>query len=545
MCNQIKTENIDSILIDLSTSQQKFNIETFKVLLENSCYYPASGTDTSPIKYLEEIQSFIYCDYIYDEDKWMNEIIKEMRGYELLFQEKLNITKFFDEHFLIKQSRKKAVEANGIKNRIYEQEILIDELHRSENNESLIQEKDNDINYLENRLHALNDIYTNNNLLESLLKKTTSYSQITIWKKNDRYLSIIYISAEAVHCYEQVFLNHKATPTVIAIIQPGHTMGGNWTNFFDSRSEFLETVRKGSLPKFMLIGSYEGFNNRYQVSYDHCNYEEVPESVKIIRDITSNDGHYVFCIKNKEHSRLDLKNKTTINEINFLLETVIFENWCLSINCQYCDNWNIRSVLAKLKQEDVVQAIKLFTEEFLKTHGDLFRFLVHEIRKSKNGNELIQRLDATPSYIQIQKNIQEDERYAKDARRKQEEEKERINFLKLSATPEAIAERKAIRKQLREIKTSSQRNRKELTKFFVADFITIINCRPDSELLHLVTGSENKITMKAAGGIVYERLLSFLKSSKISSDDKVLLKKLATEHSWHWKKLYKKLWLDY
>ena len=56
MLNQIKTENIDSILLDLSNNRQNFDNEIFKVLLENSCYYPASGTDTSPIKYLEKIQ---------------------------------------------------------------------------------------------------------------------------------------------------------------------------------------------------------------------------------------------------------------------------------------------------------------------------------------------------------------------------------------------------------------------------------------------------------------------------------------------------------
>ena len=90
MLNQIEVENIDSILHDLSNNTQKFNNAIFKVLLENSCYYPASGTDTSPIKYLGKIQSFIYCDYIYDVDRWTNQIIKEMDNYELIFQEKLN-----------------------------------------------------------------------------------------------------------------------------------------------------------------------------------------------------------------------------------------------------------------------------------------------------------------------------------------------------------------------------------------------------------------------------------------------------------------------
>jgi hypothetical protein len=105
MLDQIKTENLDSILSDLSSGQNKFNDEIFKVLLENSCYYPASDTDATPIKYLENIQSFISCDYIYDEDEWTNEISKEMDGYELVYKEKLNVTKFFNKHFLLKSCK--------------------------------------------------------------------------------------------------------------------------------------------------------------------------------------------------------------------------------------------------------------------------------------------------------------------------------------------------------------------------------------------------------------------------------------------------------
>jgi hypothetical protein len=499
MLHQIEIQNIDSILLDLSNNRQKFNKAIFQVLLENCCYYPASGTDTSPIKYLEKIQSFIYCDYIYDEDKWTNEIIKKMNSYELIFQERLNITKFFDTHFFVKNLEK-------------------------------------------NRLNK-------NNLLDSLLKRASNFSQITIWKKDEKYLSIIYISAEAVHCYEQIFLKNEVTPKVISIIQPGHTMGGNWTNFFDIKSEFLETVRKGLLPKYMLIGSYENVNHRYQITYDHCNFEEVSESRRTVRDSNSNDGHYVYIVKNKENMRLDLENKTKINEFDLLLETVIFENWCLSINCQHCNNWNIRSVLTKLQPEEMVQSIKLFSDVFLDTNNKLFRFLMHEIENFGNDKELIHTLNGTPSYIKYKQNIETDKIQAEEDLRinliRQEEENERKRLLKIAATPEAIAERKVIRKQLREIKTSHQRNKKQLTALLISDFIQKINQKHDSELLDFVTSSENKISMKAAGGIVYERLFNFLKTKEISNGERYLLIKLATNHSWHWKKLHKNLSLAF
>ena len=535
MLSQIKIENIDSILLDLSNNRQRFNNEILKVLLENSCYYPASGTDTSPIKYLEKIQSFIYCDYIYDVDRWTNQIIKEMENYELIFQEKLNISKTFDKHFFVRQHER----SKEIKREISELSYLINELHKSENNESLIQEKYHEINQLEAELYDLKDRRTNNNLLESLLERTNKFSHITIWEKNGKYLSIIYISAEAVHCYEQIFLKNKVTPKVISIIQPGHTMGGNWTNFFDIRSEFLQTVRKGPLPKYLLIGSYGNVNHRYQISYDQCNFEELIESRKTIQDINSNNGHYVYIVKNKENTRLDLANKTTINEFDLLLKTVIFEDWCLSINCHHCNNWNIRSVLTKLKPEVLVQSIKLFSDAFLDTNDKLFRFLMHEIENFENGKELIRLLYGTPSYKKFQINIETDKIQAEKDRRVnqiiQEEENERKRLLKIAATPEAIAERKVIRKQLREIKTTHQRNKKQLTSQLISDFIQIINQKPDSELLDFVICSENKISIKAAGGIVYERLLNFFKSKEISNDERYLLIKLATDHSWHWK----------
>ena len=541
MLTQIEIENIDSILLDISNNRQKFNNEIFKLLLENSCYYPASGTDTTPIKYLEKIQSFIYCDYIYDVDRWTNQIIKEMDNYELIFQEKLNISKTFDKHFFIRQherSKKIRLEISELKN-------LINELHKSENNESLIQEKYHEINQLEAELYDLKDRRTNNNLLESLLERTNQFSHITIWEKNGKYLSIIYISAEAVHCYEQIFPKNKVTPKVISIIQPGHTMGGNWTNFFDIRSEFLQAVHKGPLPKYLLIGSYGNVNHRYQIFYDQCNFEEVFESRRTVRDSISKDGHYVYIVKNKENTRLDLANKTKIYELDLLLKTVIFEDWCLSINCHHCNNWNIRSVLTKLKPEELVQSIKLFSDEFLDTNDKLFRFLMHEIENFENGNELTQLLYGTPSYLKFKENIETDKRQAEEDLRinliRQEAENERKRLLKIAATPEAIAERKVIRKQLREIKTFPQRNKKQLTALIIRDFIEKISQKSDSELLKFVISSENKISMKASGGIVYERLLNFFKSNEISNADRYLLIKLAAEHSWHWKKLYKNL----
>lgn len=485
MINNLETENIDSLLLDLSSGKTYFSSEYLNIILKNSCYYPASGTDVTPIFYFNSIQSFVYCDYTFGENEWIAKIAMELAGYELLNQQNINN--------LIKLNPINKISMGG-----YERQ------------------------------------------LQEIVKRVRSNSVLTIWKKGERYLTIIYISHEAVDLYKQIYLNNLITPKVIAIIQPGHTMGGNWTNFFDIKSAFFQTILCGQLPKYMLLGSYEGRNFHDQISFDRCNFVELSGSDETFRISTGEHGRYIFSVESKNLSRIDLNNNSEKN-FGLLLETAIDENWCLRINCRYCNNWNYRSVLNKLNPEEIIRNLKSFSEQFLRTHKNLFRFLVHEVRNLENGEELIHQLAGTPSYTQIQSNIREDEHKRKIELTAQEEESERRRLLKLAATPEAIAERKAVRKQLREIKTSPQRKRKELSKLMVADFITRINHKTDSELLQFVTSPLNKISMRSAGGILYNRLSNFLRTKAIANDDKALLKKLAFDHSWHWKKLCTRL----
>jgi len=69
-------------------SQSTITIDPFPLtqLLEDSLYYPSSGFDRDPVKYLSgNILSFIYVDYGRSHDEFENEIIKRgFRGYECL-----------------------------------------------------------------------------------------------------------------------------------------------------------------------------------------------------------------------------------------------------------------------------------------------------------------------------------------------------------------------------------------------------------------------------------------------------------------------------
>ena len=67
-------------------SQSTITIDPFPLtqLLEDSLYYPSSGFDRDPVKYLSgNILSFIYVDYGRSHDEFENEIIKRgFHGYE-------------------------------------------------------------------------------------------------------------------------------------------------------------------------------------------------------------------------------------------------------------------------------------------------------------------------------------------------------------------------------------------------------------------------------------------------------------------------------
>lgn len=498
---QHDTKNIDSLLMNLSTGQCKFNKEVFDVLLENSCYYPSSGIDISPIECFSKIQSFIYCDYIYDETRWINEITKEMDKYEIIFEQQLRITHNFDKHFHYKKDSS-----------------------------------------------SINERTNSDGLLEEIVKRAPPFSLITIWKRNNKYISIIYISSEAVHCYEQIFLKNRITPRAIAIIQPGHTMGGNWTNFFNTNSAFLGMVRKGPLPEYMLLGCYGESDNFFQITYDECNYVKVVDSQRKIKS-PNGDSHYVFAVKNKNHSRIDLLDNSKEDKLDLLTEAVMNEQWCVSINCRHCNNWNIRSAINKNNLQISLGKIKSFSWEFLNGQDKFFRILINELRENENGSELIEQLKGSSAYLKIKENIELDqiaeEKYRKAQLIKHNEEIERKRLLQIAATPEAIAERKALRKKLREQKTSPQRNNKMLTEKTIRDFIEKINAKSDYELLDFVTSSQNSISMKASGGIAYARLLKFFGSKKITDEEAELLQKLANDHSWHWRKLITKLKLDF
>ena len=84
MISQLPKKSVPDWLAKIS--QSTITVDPFPLtqLLEDSLYYPSSGFDRDPVKYLSgNILSFIYVDYGRSHDEFENEIIKRgFRGYE-------------------------------------------------------------------------------------------------------------------------------------------------------------------------------------------------------------------------------------------------------------------------------------------------------------------------------------------------------------------------------------------------------------------------------------------------------------------------------
>ncbi|MCY4274203.1 MAG: hypothetical protein OXE41_02235, partial [Gammaproteobacteria bacterium] len=76
----------------------------------------------------------------------------------------------------------------------------------------------------------------------------------------DRF-SLLYICADGVAVFRSLYIQNAIVPKAIAIIQPGHGFGGNWTNFEDHEKVLGRSVLNDNLgggPEFLLNGGAGG-----------------------------------------------------------------------------------------------------------------------------------------------------------------------------------------------------------------------------------------------------------------------------------------------
>jgi len=205
--------------IDELTPDQILNgVLPINELLENSLYYPSCGFDGGVVKFCgKEIQSFIYCDYATGKIELLNQL-NSFKGYDILANRSLVINELIpngwnsqlppnfniDTYYRYRDEFKKPF-ANWV---VYERKSDFDETH------------------------------------------------------GPMRFSLIYIGGEGVATYQALYWSNKKTAKALAIIQPGHGFGFNWTNFSELAGPLKWVISNNphGCPDFILYG---GFGSDY------------------------------------------------------------------------------------------------------------------------------------------------------------------------------------------------------------------------------------------------------------------------------------------
>ena len=71
----------------------------------------------------------------------------------------------------------------------------------------------------------------------------------------DRF-SFLHLCADGVAAFDALYIGNKVAPGAVAIIQPGHAFGGNWTNFTDPDGPLAKVVmaNPAGQPDLLLCG---------------------------------------------------------------------------------------------------------------------------------------------------------------------------------------------------------------------------------------------------------------------------------------------------
>ena len=206
----------------LSVNQIQNGEFPLRSLLKDSLFYPSCNIDGELIRYCNkhfdqfEICSFVYADYAAGRERLM-ENIDTFRGYHLLATRELGLADVGAEKHLQRPEG-----------------IDIDDYGR------------------------YRDYWQ-------------PFGQWAIYERDGDYgpdhgpirFSLLYLGAEGAAAYSGLYLNNRITPKGLAIIQPGHGFGLNWTNFTDPDGPLTRTMMMGkSMPEYIFYGglSFHGYN---------------------------------------------------------------------------------------------------------------------------------------------------------------------------------------------------------------------------------------------------------------------------------------------
>jgi len=198
-----------------------FNPETIptgpiplRQLLEESCFYPASGLDYQPIEYFaRNCRSFIYADYGISKSQFsrsLNHAATKIAGYTVIHWRDVTTELGANEWWI----------ATGQPAYVHLPKVR-----------------------LAPQAWAM----------WVVLERPQSAAENPATP--DR-LSLLYLGQEALAAFERLYLPHPLAPKFLTILQPGSGHRGNWTRFEDPRGPLAQTLltNLAGVPRYMIYG---------------------------------------------------------------------------------------------------------------------------------------------------------------------------------------------------------------------------------------------------------------------------------------------------
>lgn len=184
-------------------------------VLRDSLYYPSSGFDGDPVKHIAgNILSFIYVDYGYGSDEFLRALATPgFHGYEIIATRSVT---------------HKELAPNGW-------------------NPSPLKPLDSDPYRYGSHIK---EPFCSWSVLERRKDFPGSHGPVRF--------SLLYLCADGVAAFQALYVANASTPKAVAVIQPGHAFGNNWTDFTNPNSSLHKTVlgNPGGLPDILLFGGY-------------------------------------------------------------------------------------------------------------------------------------------------------------------------------------------------------------------------------------------------------------------------------------------------
>jgi hypothetical protein len=210
MLRQFKECEVPDWLVDLTADAITREPLPLIDILRDSVYYPSCGFDSDPIKHLGgNVFSFVYVDYGHSRETFMRAL--HFSGYDLV------ASRFVTEMELAPDGWKPL-----------------------------------ELRPLDGEPMRYSEYIKEPFYLWSVFKRRSNFGAIY----GPTRFSLLFVCADGVATFQTLYVANSIAPRVVAVIQPGHGFGCNWTAYTDCTQIFGRLVLENpaGVPKLLLFG---------------------------------------------------------------------------------------------------------------------------------------------------------------------------------------------------------------------------------------------------------------------------------------------------